>query len=415
MPAPGQQPPPPGTPTLHPVVKATGWVSFFTDLGSELIYPLLPEFVTETLKAPKTVFGLIEGLAEGTPAIVRYFSGQLSDRVADRKWLVLAGYTLSSVVKPFIGLTKFVLLAVAPYLVLALRLLDKIGKGIRGAPRDALVADFSEGRQGRAFGYQRAMDHAGAVGGGLAAFVLLGWLGMDITWAIVLSFIPGMLTVLVIVLFVRDRPERAASPLAGAAAAPYGIGDLGRTYKRYLVAAVLFSLANSSDAFLLIRARELGLELVYIPLAWAVLHVVKTATSYVGGGLSDRVGRKPVLVFGWVLYAAVYAGFAWSTHPAAAWALFPVYGVFFGATEGVAKAFVADVAPAGARGRAFGWLGMLEGLLLIPTSLLAGYLWDRTGSGHVPLLLNACFAAAAAAWMMAFVPSGRAAVRGEGA
>jgi MFS family permease len=373
-------------------------VSFFTDLGSELIYPLLPEFITVTLHAPKAVFGLIEGLAEGTPAVVRYFSGTLSDRVRDRKWLVLTGYTLSSVVKPFIGLTTHVAAWVAPWLVLALRVLDKTGKGIRGAPRDALVADFSEGQQGRAFGYQRAMDHAGAVGGGLCAFILLSWLGLDIAWAIGLSFIPGLLTVAVILLFVHDQPGRAPKT-AIAAGSPAAGPPLGSAFHSYLVAAVLFSLANSSDAFLLLRAREMGLAVAYLPLAWAVLHAVKTATSYVGGGLSDRMGRKPVLLFGWLLYAGVYLGFSQFGSVAAAWALFPVYGVFFGATEGVAKAFVADLIPAGTRGRAFGVLGMAEGLTLIPTSFFIGWLWDQTGSGHWPLLVNAFFALAAAGWL----------------
>ncbi len=390
---------------LHPVIRATGWLSFFTDLGSEIIYPLLPELVTGQMGASKRFFGLIEGLAEGVPALVRYFAGALADRVRSRKGLILFGYVLSSLVKPFIGLAKYASPALAPFLVLVLRVFDRVGKGVRGAPRDALVADLAGGNRGRAFGYQRAMDHAGAVGGGLAAFFLLTQLHLDIPWVIVATAVPGLLTVLTIVFFVRDT-ER---PAPGPAPVPAD-GATGRPFRLYLVAAVLFALANSSDAFLLLRAGELGMAVGYAPLAWALLHVVKAATSYGGGILSDRFGRKPLLLGGWLLYAAVYAGFAAATGVGAAWALFAVYGFFFGLTEGVAKAFVADLVPPGARGRAFGLLGMVEGLLLIPTSIAAGWLWDATGSGRVPLLLNAGFALAAAAWLaLAVRPAGRGA------
>ncbi len=412
----GFTPPPP---RLHPVIKATGWVSFFTDLGSEIIYPLLPAFVTGDLGASKKVFGLIEGLAEGVPAVVRYFAGALADRARSRKGLILAGYALSSFVKPFIGLTKLASLALAPFLVLVLRVLDKVGKGIRGAPRDALVADLAGEARGRAFGYQRAMDHAGAMGGGLVAFLLLSALHVPLAWAIALSAIPGLLAVLTIVLFVHDAPREVggvgpAPPHAFPASCP---GDRAapdnpdpappappdRAFRLYLVSAVLFALANSSDAFLLLRAGEMGMAVAFAPLAWALLHVVKTATAYAGGVLSDRVGRKPLLLGGWLLYAGVYAGFSQAAGAWAAWALFGVYGLFFGLTEGVAKAFVADLVPKGARGRAYGLLGMVEGLLLIPASLAAGWLWDATGSGAVPLLLNAGFALAAAAWLAAAV------------
>jgi len=383
-------------------VKATGWVSFFTDLGSEIVYPMLPQFVIGTLRAPKAWLGLMEGLAEGTPAIIRYFSGRLADRVKNRKWLIFAGYGISSVAKPFIGLAKFAALALAPLIVTLLRVVDKIGKGIRTAPRDALVADYAEKERGRAFGFQRAMDHAGAVAGGLAAFLLLGLLKLDIAVAIALSAVPGVFALLTILLFVREKAGR--SPTTGERGATgAAAGGLSRTYYAYLVAVVLFAMANSSDAFLLVRAQEMGIQAVLLPLAWSLLHVVKTITSYAGGGLSDRVGRRPLLLAGWVLYGAVYTGFASASGAAAGWWLFGAYGVFFGLTEGVAKAFVADMVPEGARGAAYGLLGMMEGLLLIPSSLLAGWLWDLTGDGQVPLSLNALFALAAALWLALFV------------
>ncbi len=386
-----------GAAPLHPVVRATGWVSFFTDLGSELIYPLLPDFITHTLGASRRTFGLIEGLAEGVPSLARFWSGALADRARSRKGLIFAGYLLSSAVKPFIGLAR------AADVVLGLRVLDRLGKGIRGAPRDAVVADFAEGQRGRAFGFQRAMDHAGAVGGGLAGFLLLRAAHLDLRWAIGLSAIPGLFALLTIVLFVHDDPARrppVARPAeTGAGDAAPGRLVLGRAFGLYAVAASLFALANSSDAFLILRAREMGLPLLLAPLAWALLHVVKSVTSLWGGALSDRIGRRPVLLFGWMLYAGVYGSFALFEGAWASWVLFAAYGVFFGATEGVAKAYVADIVPAASRGRAFGLLGMLEGLLLIPTSLAVGWLWDATGSGRLPLALESLFALAAAAWL----------------
>ncbi|MCX7934631.1 MAG: MFS transporter, partial [Planctomycetota bacterium] len=310
---------------------------------------------------------------------------------------------------PLIGASKALGLALAPWAVLVLRALDKIGKGVRGAPRDAVLADYSEGMQGKAFGYQRALDHAGAMAGGVAAYALLQWLQLDLAWSIGLSIVPGLCSVLAIILFVHDQPERRPQPAAAAADQP----PLCRAFWLYAVAASLFALANSSDAFLLLRAHEMGMPVAMLPLAWSLLHVVKSGTSFLGGALSDRWGRKPLLMAGWLLYAAVYAIFAQASGVAAAWLLFAAYGVFFGATEGVGKALVADLVPAGSRGRAFGILGMLEGSLLIPTSLLTGFLWDLTGSGVVPLSLNALCAMAAAAWLFAAVsvPNGSLAAR----
>ncbi|MCX7015869.1 MAG: MFS transporter [Candidatus Sumerlaeota bacterium] len=396
-----RQAPPAG---IHPVVKATGFVSLFTDMGSEIIYPLLPAFLTQNLHFSKAVFGLIQGVEEGTPAIVRYFSGVLSDRVNNRKWLILAGYTLSSIAKPFIGLAQLVAAAFAPLYVLVLRVLDKIGKGIRGAPRDGLVADFSEHARGRAFGFQRAMDHAGAVCGGLLAFLMLRYLHFSLMKAILLSAIPGVLTIVTILFFIHEKPGRAVAPSkpaessagAGTSAAS---APLSRNFYLYLVSAALFSLANSSDSFLLLRANELGMAVAMQPLAWVALHLSKMTFTYIGGGLSDRFGRKPLLLGGWVIYAIVYLGFAWANSLPSIWSLFIVYGLFYGATEGTAKAFVADLVPSAARGRAFGILGMAEGLLAIVTGLAIGELWQHTGDGRIPLAVEAALALVAAVWL----------------
>jgi MFS family permease len=314
---------------------------------------------------------------------------------------MLVGYGVSSAAKPLLGLAQTMSLAVAPFFVLGLRLTDKLGKGIRGAPRDALVADHAEGHQGRAFGYQRAMDHAGAVAGGLVAFVLVGLFEISIGWAAVFAVIPGIATLWVILAFVNE--DRRTRPAGSETKAPAAHAPLSRAFWLYAVAATLFALANSSDAFLILRAREMGLSLAAIPMAWALLHVVKALTSLAGGTLSDRMSRRPLLLTGWVLYAAVYAGFAALSSEIAAWLLFPLYGVFYGATEGVAKAFVADLVPAGSRGRAFGLLGMLEGLVLIPTSVAIGWIWDQQGNGQAALLVESALAVAAALWLLLLV------------
>jgi len=389
---------------LHPTIIATGWVSLFTDLGSEMIYPLLPFFITGApakggLGAGKTVLGLIEGVAEGLPALIRLFSGIWADRVRNRKWLILAGYGVSSVVKPIIGLCH------SAWQVLVLRSTDRIGKGVRTAPRDALVADLAQERsRGWAFGYQRAMDHAGAVLGALAAWWLIIHLAGNIRHVIFISAIPGVLCLLTILLFIRDKPDRTPrTPGKVLSAAELKI--LPARFWLFLVAAGMFALANSSDAFLLLRSREIGLRIGSVILLWAELHVVKALCSLIGGRISDIANRRTVLAAGWLLYSFVYAGFAMATSIWAPVALFALYGVFFGATEAVIKATVADLVPEQVRGTAYGVMGTAEGVLTIAASILAGLLWDLTGSAKTPLLLGAALSAAAACWIVLTLPA----------
>lgn len=382
-------------PRLHPVVKATGFVSFFTDMGSEILYPIMPVFLTQ-LGASRAMIGAIEGIAEGLPAVIKLFAGALADRVRNRKWLVLAGYTLSTLVKPLVAFAR------SSGFVLAIRVLDRVGKGVRTAPRDALLADFTDkSMRGHAFGFQRGMDHAGALVGGLIGFVLLSALGTDLPSlrrAILWAFIPGTLSVLTIVFFVRDRADRAlaATPMRNPLA---GVRDLPRSYFLYVGAASVFSIANSSDAFLLLRAGDMGVGVALLPLLWSALHLVKTGTAVWGGKLSDRIGRRPVLVAGWGVYALVYVGFALCRPAWSAWVLFVAYGCFYGLTEGAGRAVIADLVPEGRRGTAFGFWGLVEGGLLIVASLLTGWLWDRTGSATVPLLVCAGAALAAAMFL----------------
>ena len=354
---------------LGRTVIALGVVSLLTDLWSEMIYPLLPVFLSATLGASTIAIGAIEGAAESTAALLRLASGWWSDRLTRRKPLVVAGYLLAAIVRPLVGVAQ------SATQVLAIRLTDRVGKGIRTAPRDALIADSVDPSiRGRAYGFHRASDHAGAVVGPLVAFALLGFAGLSMRNVFLLAAIPGALAVIVLVMGVRE-PPRAMVPQAGLGKA----GDLSRRFWAYLGVVLLFTLGNSSDAFLLLRAADLGVPPALIPILWAMLHVVKSASSVPGGALSDRVGRKPLIIAGWLLFALVYLGFGQATEQWHAWALFALYGIFFGLTEGVEKALVADIVPATRRGAAFGWYSLTIGLGALPASLLIGVIWERVG------------------------------------
>jgi MFS family permease len=362
-------------------VYAVSAVSFFTDASSEMIYPLLPVFLTTVLGANASFLGVIEGAAETTAALLKLASGWWSDRVRKRKPLIVGGYALASFVRPLIAIAQ------SAGQVLAIRVADRVGKGIRGAPRDALIADsVDESVRGRAFGFQRAADHAGAAVGPLMAFAALTWWHTSVPVAqrlrpvFWMAAIPGIVAVIVAIVFVRERafaPERAA-PKAGAPLP--AIVPLGKRFWAALGVITLFTLGNSTDAFLLLRAAQLGVPVPLAPILWAMLHVVKSTTSTPGGALSDRVGRKPAVIAGWTIYAVVYLLFGRATQAWQAWALFAVYGLYFGLSEGTEKAMVADIVPAGRRGVAFGWYNLAIGIGALPASVVFGILWDRYGS-----------------------------------
>jgi MFS family permease len=297
--------------------------------------------------------------------------GWWSDRMPRRKRLVVAGYALAAAARPFIALAS------SASHVLAVRLTDRTGKGLRTAPRDALLADSVDPAiRGRAFGVHRAADHAGAVVGPLIAIALLQGLGLDVRTVFLLSVIPGALTVLVLVLGVREPPRvTSTAKRLGAFSA------LDGPFVRFLGVLIVFTLGNSSDAFLLLRATTLGVPVAAAPLLWVVLHVVKSAMSTPGGALSDRFGRRPLIAAGWIAYAAVYAGFAWADAPWQVWALFATYGVFHGLTEPVEKALVADLVPADRRGAAYGWYNLALGIAALPASVMFGLIWDAAGPG----------------------------------
>lgn len=376
-------------------VLALATVSFLTDVASDMTYPLLPLFLATVLHASATKVGAIEGAAESTAALLKLVSGWWSDRAARRKPLVVAGYSLASAIRPLIGLAQ------SASQVLAIRVADRIGKGIRGAPRDALIADSVDPAvRGRAFGFHRAADHAGAVVGPLIAFALLRWGGLELRTVFLLTIIPGILAVATLLWGVREAPRSEPKPSQALDLRT----PLDRRFWSFLAVLFVFTLGNSTDAFLLLRASQLGVPEAAVPILWALLHVVKSLSSTPGGALSDRLGRKPLLVAGWLLYAAVYfclgrAGAEWHV-----WALFAVYGIYFGLTEGVEKALVADLVPRDRRGTAFGWYNLALGLGALPASLLFGLLWDRQGPA-VAFSFGAALALVAALGIALIVPS----------
>jgi MFS family permease len=358
-----------------------GLVSLFTDVSSEMIYPLLPLFLTTVLGGGPAFLGLIEGVAESTASLLKLISGIMSDRVRHRKNLVLAGYTISSVARPLTAL------AASPLAVLLIRFCDRVGKGIRTSPRDALIADSVEpAMRGKAYGFHRSMDHAGALIGPLLATLLLASFTRDLRTIFWLAAIPGVVAVLLIVLKVRDV-DTSRGKTDGSFLRIIPTGPL----RTYLLVLVLFTLGNSSDAFLLLRAGQLGVIETRIPLLWAFFHVVKMSASMPFGALSDRIGRRGVIVSGWVVYALAYIGFAYARTELHIWLLFAVYGLFYGLTEGVEKALLVDIATPAERGAAFGWYNFAVGIGALPASLIFGFIWQQF-SPHAAFGLGAFLA-----------------------
>ncbi len=366
-------------------VLALGLVSLFTDVSSEMIYPLLPLFLTSILGAAQTFVGLVEGVAESAASLTKLGSGWLSDRLGQRKGLVVAGYTLSSLTRPLVAF------ALAPWHVLAVRFADRLGKGLRTSPRDALIAASTDAAiRGRAYGFHRSMDHLGAVAGPALAFGLLAMLGERLRTIFLLAAIPGFLSVLILVLWVSEvQVERAASR------EPRRAARLDGQLIRFLLVVTLFTLGNSSDAFLLLRARDVGIAVAHLPLLWMFFHVIKAATGMPGGILSDLRGRRGAIIAGWLIYALAYLGFGAASHPWQIWALFAFYGLYFGLTEGVERALIADLVPAERQASAFGVYHFCIGIAALPSSLLMGYLYQRFGAG-IAFTTGAILAALAA-------------------
>jgi MFS family permease len=393
-----------GTATpLDPTVKALGVVSLLNDISSEVTIRTLPLFLANVLGVKTGIIGLIEGLAESTATLLKIVSGVFADRSGRKKGLTLWGYGLSGLTKPLL------FFATGWPLVLAVRMLDRIGKGIRTAPRDALIADVTAPEhRGRAFGFNKAMDRAGAVAGLLLAAGILYFGGTgqvaltreNYQALVLLSVVPGVAAVLVLARWVHERPRAASTEASGVRLAWRG---LDTRFKVYLVFLVIFTLGNSSDAFLMLRAQTLGFQPAEIFLVLAAFSLVVTLSSTPGGALSDWLGRRGLIVTGWVIYAAIYLGFAVASSPWHVWVLYLGYGLYYGAFEGAASALVADLVPAELRGTAFGLFNGAVGVAAFPASLLAGFLWDSYGA-PAPFLLGGALALVAAGGMLAVIP-----------
>jgi MFS family permease len=378
-------------------VLILGLVSLFTDISSEMIYPLLPIFLTSVLGAGPAFLGLIEGAAESTASLLKLYSGVISDRAKGRKGLVLAGYSFSALMRPLIGL------ATSAPAVLAIRIGDRIGKGVRTSPRDALIADSVDpSMRGKAYGFHRSMDNAGALVGPLIASLLLSFFVTDLRSVFWFAAIPGLIAVLLILWKVRDI-ERA--PAASSAPVRLSLLPAG-PMRRYLLILFLFTLGNSSDTFLLLKAGAVGVPPFRIPLLWTFFNLVKMLATMPFGALSDRVGRRAVILAGWGVYAISYAGFAFVSSERQIWLLFGVYALFYGLTEGVEKAYLADMADPFQRGAAFGWYNFAVGIGALPASLLFGLIWSRAGN-VAPFLFGASLAAVAAGLLALLVRPSR--------
>ena len=388
-------------------VWAASLTSFFTDVSSEMVLNILPLYLANVLGVKTNLIGVIEGVAESTASLLKIFSGWISDRLRARKWPAIAGYGLSALSKPFF------LLANTWVLVALVRWADRVGKGVRTAPRDALLADSVEPRaRGLAFGFHRAADTAGAVLGLLIALLVV-WAGQSAAVAltastfqriVLVSLLPAALAVAVLAFGAREVPvttQRARPRFALAA--------LGKPFVTFLCINGLFALGNSSDAFIVLRAQDRGLNVMAILAMLAAFNVVYALVATPAGRLSDRIGRRRLIVGGWLVYAVIYLGFAVAQAGWHVWALYVAYGLYYGLTYGTTKALVADLVPEGLRATAFGTHEAVQGLMLLPASVIAGVLWQGAGSwgglgAWAPFAFGAAVALAAAVWLMVWKP-----------
>jgi MFS family permease len=380
------------TEPLDKGVVALGWVSFLNDAASEMIYPLLPDFVTRVLGAGPAALGVIEGVAEATASLAKVAAGWWSDKVKRRKPFVVLGYSIATVARPLTGL------AASWTQVLAIRFSDRLGKGLRTPPRDALLADLAPAQsRGRAYGLQRAMDNAGGLVGPILAAVLLRFFIADERTLFLLALVPGLLAVLLLVTRIHEKKKE--EPARAAPVEPSA--PLSRPLWTAIAIFSLFTLANSTDAFLLLRARDCGVPLWQLPLLWGFFNGAKAAVGVPGGALSDRIGRVPTITLGWLIYALSYLGFAFVHSATAIWALFGLYALFFAASEGAERALIADLAGEKMRGRAFGAFHASVGLAALPASILFGFWWKLFGP-RAAFLIGAAVSLAATVALFLF-------------
>ncbi len=388
-------------------VWAVGLTSFFMDVSSEMVLNILPLFLANVLGVKTNIIGLIEGIAEATASILKLFSGWLSDKMGGRKWLAVTGYALSAVSKPFFYIAS------SWELIAGVRWADRVGKGVRTAPRDALVADsVSKETRGLAFGFHRALDTAGAMVGILIA-ILVVWLAqknaVDLTKStfqtvVLISLLPAFLAVLSLIVGAQDVAVK------GKRAAPkFSLRSMGRPFSVFLVIVSIFTLGNSSDAFLVLRAQNLGVTVIGILAMLAMFNLIYALVSTPAGSLSDRIGRRRLIIGGWLVYAIIYLGFAAAQADWQVWLLYVAYGLYYGMAFGTANAMVADLVPENLRGTAYGTYNAVIGLLAFPASLIAGVLWQGVGTWagfgpSAPFLFGGALALLAALLMAFWMP-----------
>ncbi|MBM4001397.1 MAG: MFS transporter [Planctomycetes bacterium] len=415
--------PPSGAPRagrLPFAVRILAWASYFNDVASELVYPLLPTLLTGELGAGRTVLGLIEGIAETVSSVLKPVAGSLSDRWSRRKGFVVVGYGLAAAARPLMGWVS------RPWMVLAARTGDRIGKGLRSAPRDAMIADSTpESMRGRAFGLHRALDHLGAATGPLVAFAMLEYFRADLTTVFAASAVPGIVVVLLVGWGVRetrragpraesvDRSPRTGAPIG---AVRTGSRALGRPFFAFLAAVLVFSLGNSSDLFVLVRAEEIGVPLAHLPLLWSYFHIVKSVGAYAAGAAVDRLGPRRLVLGGWVVYAVLYAAFAVARSPSQIWGMVALYAVFHALSEPAERALIAHLVGENQRGRAFGWYHFTNGIGALPASLAFGAIYERWGAPFAFGWASSLALIASVIFLTAFgIGSGRRSVQESGA
>ena len=388
-PAPGEKP------RIPRPVWFLGLTSLFTDAATEMIYPLLPVYLSRVLGAGPVSLGIIEGVAEGVNSLLKVISGYWTDRSKRRRPIVIGGYAISSIARPFIAVTM------SWPQVLVIRALDRVGKGIRGAPRDVLLARFATPTtRGRIYGFHRAMDHTGAIVGPLLATAFLFFLPGQYRLLFGLTAIPGAIAVAL--LFFVDE-EAGVNPKAQIPNPKPQAAKLPGRVVALLGVLLVFGLGNSADAFLLLRLSDALGGATFVPLLWAAIHVVKASLSTWGGSLSDQFGRKRVIIAGWIVYALVYFGFATSAGATAFIAWFLFYGLYFALAEGAEKALIADLTPADRRGAAFGWYNATTGVGALIASILFGELYEQFGA-PVAFMTGAALAGVAAVLLL-FIPT----------
>ncbi|CRK85180.1 MFS transporter [Neobacillus massiliamazoniensis] len=357
---------------MNPVILVLGLISLFTDLSSNMIVPILPLYLTSVLHVQVGSIGIIEGIAESTASVLKLFSGMITDRLGKHKLLMLIGYGLSNLTKPLFALSA------SWTQVLIIRFSDRFGKGIRTSPRDALVADSTtKEERGKSFGFRRSMDALGAALGPLVAFGILATYKGNYRLVFWLSVIPGILAIILILFFLKEKDR--SENVKQASLPKIGFKNLDRRFIWFSLIFTFFTVGNFSDAFLALRAQDAGMLPAFIPLAFFAMNLSSSIFSTPVGMLSDRFGRRSVLIAGLLTFATIYFGFGIVKSVSLVWVLFVLYGFYYAFTEGIQKAYIADIVPEGQRGTAMGTFNAMTGLAALPASIMAGYLWQTFG------------------------------------